>query len=134
MPSSRSTLCSTAASRARVSRLPSPASIRRRVLPVSSKVRFPELPDARMDTRKPIAFLQCSQPNFQNHRRAHPCRQRNSIEVAKKFSRRRRTQGSIQKQSWKDGLAGQAGAVQSETIERAEYRHSDLLRAEEFLG
>ena len=26
---------------------------------VSSKVMFPELPDARMETRKPIAFPQC---------------------------------------------------------------------------
>src|SRR6266478_5103986 len=60
MPSTRSTLCSTAARRAKVSRLPSPASIRSRVLSVSSKVIFPELPDARMDTLKPIAFPQYS--------------------------------------------------------------------------
>jgi len=30
---------------------------------VSSKVRLPELPDARMDTRKPIATLQKPQRN-----------------------------------------------------------------------
>jgi hypothetical protein len=40
--------------------LPSPASMRSRVLSVSSKVIFPELPDASMDTLKPIAFPQCS--------------------------------------------------------------------------
>src|SRR5260370_28053197 len=51
----RSTVRSTAARRASVSRLPSPASTRRRVRSVSSKVMLPELPDARMETRKPIA-------------------------------------------------------------------------------
>lgn len=34
------------------------------MLSVSSKVMFPELPDARMDTRKPIAFPQCSANKF----------------------------------------------------------------------
>jgi hypothetical protein len=51
------------------------------VLSVSSKVIFPELPDASMDTRKPIAFPLCSPDkynsnNFQNHRRPPPPRQR----------------------------------------------------------
>jgi hypothetical protein len=51
---------------------------------------FPELPDASMDTRKPIAFPQCSldksnsgkcsPTNFQNHRIAHPSRQRRKAE------------------------------------------------------
>ena len=45
-----------AARRARVSRLPSPVSTRRLVRSVSSKVMLPELPDASMETRKPIAF------------------------------------------------------------------------------
>src|SRR6202521_4163922 len=85
MPSSLSTLSSTPASGSRVSRLQSPASIRRRGLSVSSKVMFPELPDASMDTRKPIAFPQYSATNFQNHRRAQPWRQRNSIGVVWKF-------------------------------------------------
>src|SRR5438552_14705 len=54
MPSMCSTVLSTAASRASVSRLPSPASTRSRVRPVSSNVILPELPDARMETRNPI--------------------------------------------------------------------------------
>src|SRR6266478_6649616 len=54
MPSMCSTVLSTAARRASVSRLPSPASTRRRVRPVSSNVMLPELPDASMETRKPI--------------------------------------------------------------------------------
>src|SRR5258708_2304876 len=57
MPSMCSTVLSTAASRASVSRLPSPASMRRRVRSVSSNVRLPELPDASMDTRNPIVHL-----------------------------------------------------------------------------
>src|ERR1700745_4137335 len=70
MPSTRSTLClpaqagSIAARRGRVSRLPHPASIRSRVLSVSSKVIFPELPDASMDTLKPIAFPQYSPDKY----------------------------------------------------------------------
>jgi len=43
-----------AARRASVSRLPRPASTRMRVRSDSSKVKLPELPDARMETRKPI--------------------------------------------------------------------------------
>lgn len=31
-------------------------------------------------------------------------------------------------------LAGEAGAIERETVEGAEYGHGDLLRAEEFLG
>src|SRR5579859_754703 len=54
MPSMCFTSFSTAASRASVSRLPSPASTRRRVRSVSSNVMLPELPDANMETRKPI--------------------------------------------------------------------------------
>lgn len=95
MPSSRSTVCSTAAKRAKVSRLPSPASIRSRVLSVSSKVMFPELPDASMDTRKPIAFPQCSSKkcsptNFLNHRRPTTRRQRrkrNNVSTPKENGR-----------------------------------------------
>src|ERR1700730_8478739 len=45
---------STAARRARVSRLPRPASTRMRVVSVSSRVKLPELPEARMETRKPM--------------------------------------------------------------------------------
>src|SRR5689334_22422515 len=76
---------STAASRASVSRFPSPASTKRRVLSVSSKVMLPELPEARMETRKPIAdscqkkLSPKSEPrhktNFQHHRRAPRSRQ-----------------------------------------------------------
>src|SRR5439155_1761357 len=54
MPSMCSTVLSTAARRASVSRLPSPASTRSRVRPVSSNVMLPELPDARMETRNAI--------------------------------------------------------------------------------
>jgi hypothetical protein len=49
-----------AASRAKVSRFPSPQSTRSRVRSVSSNVMFPELPDASMDTLNPIVFS----PNF----------------------------------------------------------------------
>ena len=52
MPSRWSSLCSMAASRRNVSRLPSPASTSRRVCEVSSSVQLPELPDARMLTRR----------------------------------------------------------------------------------
>src|ERR1700730_478812 len=45
---------STAARRARVSRLPRPASTRMRVVSVSSRVKLPELPEARMETRNPM--------------------------------------------------------------------------------
>src|SRR5215467_5655293 len=55
MPSIFLTSFSMAASRASVSRLPRPASTKRRVLSVSSKVMLPELPEASMETRKPIA-------------------------------------------------------------------------------
>src|SRR5260221_5495637 len=44
----------TAARRARVSRFPRPASTRMRVVSVSSSVKLPELPEARMETRRPI--------------------------------------------------------------------------------
>src|SRR5712664_1319302 len=76
MPSMWSTVLSTAARRARVSRLPRPASTRRRVRSVSSNVILPELPDARMDTRKPIVFSSvATQTNFQNDGRAPGARQ-----------------------------------------------------------
>jgi len=52
MPSSRSTVFASAARRRSVSRFPKPASTSRRVWEVSSKVQLPELPDARMLTRK----------------------------------------------------------------------------------
>jgi hypothetical protein len=52
----RSTFTSMAARRASVSRLPRPQSTRSRVRSVSSSVMLPELPDARMETRKPIAL------------------------------------------------------------------------------
>jgi hypothetical protein len=81
-----STFRSIAASRASVSRLPSPQSTRSRVRSVSSRVMLPELPDASMETRKPIG---CSpvraaslkptyntiQTNFQNHGTSIPARQ-----------------------------------------------------------
>src|SRR5271170_58729 len=87
MPSMRSTFCSIAASRASVSRLPSPQSTRSRVRSVSSKVMLPELPDAKMETRKPIGRSsqepkkpqrKCSAPpqtTFQNDGRANQTRQ-----------------------------------------------------------
>src|ERR1700741_2150001 len=52
----------TAAKRARVSRFPSPASTRMRVRSVSSNVRLPALPDARIETRKPMGIAPCQQP------------------------------------------------------------------------
>src|SRR6202045_676382 len=81
IPSMCSTVLSTAARRARVSRLPSPASTKRRVRSVSSNVMLPELPDARMETRKPIVFSSASpcpfdsKTNFQNDGRAMAWRQ-----------------------------------------------------------
>src|SRR6266849_906608 len=76
IPSMCSTVRSTAASRASVSRLPRPASTRSRVRSVSSNVMLPELPDARMDTRKPIVFSSvAAQTNFQNDGRAPGARQ-----------------------------------------------------------
>ena len=70
-----------AASLASVSRLPSPASTSSRVCSVSSNVKFPELPDAKMEIRKPIDALQrlAKQQrkwNFPNHGRAYSTRQR----------------------------------------------------------
>src|ERR1700674_1684193 len=55
MPSTWSTVLSTAARRASVSRLPSPASTRRRGPSRSSTMMSPEVRDAKMETRKPIA-------------------------------------------------------------------------------
>src|SRR5437667_3163243 len=76
IPSMRWTVLSTAARRASVSRLPRPVSMRRRVRSVSSNVMLPELPDAKMDTRKPIVFSRtATQPNFQNDGRAASARQ-----------------------------------------------------------
>src|ERR1700723_2403432 len=74
-------LNSPAARRARVSRLPRPQSTRSRVRCVSSRVMLPELPDASMETRKPIALpsiaLQnITQTNFQNDGTSIPARQR----------------------------------------------------------
>src|SRR5215470_9194701 len=86
IPSRRSTDFSMAASRASVSRLPSPASIRRRVRSVSSNVRLPELPEARMDTRNPIGFPQPKQIGFQNHSPNVEAQQAQSIQLATKFS------------------------------------------------
>src|SRR4029077_3145998 len=60
MPSRRSTECASAARRRSVSRFPRPASTSRRVREVSSKVQLPELPDARMLTRR----LMDSPPNL----------------------------------------------------------------------
>src|SRR5215510_6354717 len=54
MPSTRSRELSMAARRAMVTRFPRPASTRRRVRSVSSRVRLPELPEARMETRNPM--------------------------------------------------------------------------------
>src|SRR5512135_43661 len=62
-----------AASRARVSRFPRPASTRMRVVSVSSRVRLPELPEARMETRKP---MRDSPRNLENNGRAMETRQR----------------------------------------------------------
>src|SRR5438552_2424054 len=76
IPSRWWTVLSTAARRASVSRLPRPVSMRRRVRSVSSNVMLPELPDAKMDTRKPIVFSRtATQPNFQNDGRAASARQ-----------------------------------------------------------
>src|SRR5438094_4442153 len=76
IPSMWWTVLSTAARRASVSRLPRPVSMRRRVRSVSSNVMLPELPDAKMDTRKPIVFSRtATQPNFQNDGRAASARQ-----------------------------------------------------------
>src|ERR1700687_386336 len=76
MPSMWSTVISTAARGAGVLSLPGPASTRRRVRSVSSKVMCPELPDAKMDTRKPIVFSRTpTQSNFQNDGRAPGARQ-----------------------------------------------------------
>src|SRR5690348_17762176 len=79
MPSRWSTFFSTAARRARVSRFPRPASTRRRVRSVSSSVRLPELPEARMETRKPIVSPRTVRCDFWNHRRAGWKRQRRNI-------------------------------------------------------
>src|SRR5260370_35221404 len=50
--------------------------MRSRVRSVSSNVILPELPDARMDTRKPIVFSSvATQTNFQNDGRAPGARQ-----------------------------------------------------------
>src|SRR3984893_15191899 len=118
MPSRRSTYCSTAAKRARVSRLPSPASIRRRVRSVSSKVMSPEMPDARMEPRKPIAFPQCSSNKF-----------RESWQSAAAASTKK--ERSI---AYRDSVStGEAGAIEGEAVEGAEHGHGDLFRLKEFL-
>src|SRR5713101_5278811 len=81
MPSMWSTVLSTAARRARVSRLPRPASTRRRVRSVSSRVMLPELPDAKMETRKPIVFSPtAAQTNFLNDGRAAGARQQGLLD------------------------------------------------------
>src|SRR5437879_3145226 len=50
--------------------------MRRRVRSVSSNVMLPELPGAKVDTRKPIVFSRtATQPNFQNDGRAASARQ-----------------------------------------------------------
>lgn len=58
MPSRRSTCCSKAAIRRRVSFLPRPASTKRRVSEVSINVQLPELPDAKMLMRRLMRFPQ----------------------------------------------------------------------------
>src|SRR6202521_6399238 len=67
MPSRRSTLRPTAARRRSVSFLPSPASTSSRVWSVSSKVQLPELPEARIVTRRLI-----NSPGGQARERAGP--------------------------------------------------------------
>src|SRR5579863_4700671 len=85
IPSTCSKSFSTAARRASVSRLPRPQSTRRRVRSVSSSVRLPELPDARMETRRPIEVspvfadgILSTMPraNFYDDGRAQQARQR----------------------------------------------------------
>src|SRR3984893_9591227 len=60
IPSRRSTEWASAARRRSVSRFPKPASTSRRAREASSKVQLPELPDARMLTRR----LMDSPPNL----------------------------------------------------------------------
>src|SRR5580704_8572558 len=72
----------TAARRARVSRLPRPASTRMRVFSVSRRVKFPALPEARMETRNPIGTSpgENRKRNFSNHGRGGGVRQRELVE------------------------------------------------------
>src|SRR5215470_3051244 len=116
IPSRVSKDFSTAASRAMVSRLPRPASTRRRVRSVSSNVRLPELPEANMDTRKPI---------------------RNSPQPLSAANFR-----MMAEEEWRvnakwllvsAGLAGETGAVERQAVHRAQHRGRNLLRAEKFL-
>src|SRR5258707_5399972 len=130
MPSTRSTHCSTAARRARVSRLPSPASIRSRVLSVSSKVIFPELPDASMDTLKPIAFPQCSAKQIF---RIIAERTRGVNEIAQELSRNFICSYELTESVPMERLAGEAGAVQREGVQGGEHSYCDLFWAGEIL-
>jgi len=91
---------------------------------------FPELPDARMDTRKPIAF-----PQVQPNQISKIMAERNPAvnEIACYLSRLR-LEGLHREPRFETGrLAGEAGAVERETIQWAEHGHCDLLRPEEFL-
>jgi hypothetical protein len=85
--------------------LPRPASTRRRVRSVSSNVMLPELPDAKMDTRKPIVRSSTSPCNFA------------SKQIFRMMAERWRGVNGVQS---KTTLAGQAGAVEGEAVEGAE--------------
>src|SRR5215470_582579 len=119
------------ARRARVSRLPSPASMRRRVLAVSSTVMFPELPDARMETRKPIVAPRAAAEqifSIMAERRADV--NGDSREKRQKTHRRTQQKHSVTEQR----SAGHAGEVEGEPIEGTENGHRDLLGAEKLLS
>src|SRR5260370_39462858 len=110
MPSTWSTVLSAAARRASVSRFPSPASTRRRVRSVSSNVMLPELPDAKIETRKLIVRSSTSPCNFA------------SKQIFRMMAERWRGVNGVQ---LKTTLAGQAGTVEGEAVEGAEDRDGD---------
>jgi hypothetical protein len=69
---------------------------------------FPELPDASMDTRKPIAFPQCSPTKFS---KIIAERNLGVNEIARELPRERLESGDREPRFETGRLAGQAGTI-----------------------
>jgi hypothetical protein len=96
-----------------------------RVRSVSSSVRLPELPDARMETRKPIG-------------NSPKCYQRKTFQIIADLNRRVNAQEKRLVQSEAERveqeLAGETGTIEGEAVERAKNSHGDAFRLEELFG
>src|SRR5438045_7200728 len=117
IPSSCSSAISQAARRARVSRLPRPQSTKSRVCSVSSSVMLPELPEARMETRKHIEVS------------TRICRVKNDKGREQIFTMMAERGSSVNEEERK-WLAGEPRAIERETVNGTKNSGGDLFGTE----